>query len=75
MIWLRSLIVDMREGGCFGTIFIHLKYVLLSLVNKAADWPMVRQDLGSRENTGKKKDGVSGVESEMQGKEEMGMLC
>lgn len=36
---------------------------------------MVRQDFGSRENTGKIKDGVSEVESEMQGKEEMDMQC
>ena len=47
-----------RERECCETTFVHRMYVLLSLANRVADWPMVRQDFGSRENTVKIKDGV-----------------
>ena len=34
---------------------------------------MVRQDLGDRENAGKKKDVISGISSKTQRKQEMNM--
>ena len=37
--------------------FVHCEDVLL-IVSKKADWPIARQDLGGRENAGKKKGRV-----------------
>ena len=41
-----------------GPISVRSKYVLFSLVNNKADWPMAKQDFWGRENARGKKDSV-----------------